>query len=119
MSQPNPNPRPPDDDSLFQGGNWFSRKMVNLISATTPRCTEVTRILSQGMDKPLPLTTRLNLRFHYLMCSFCERYEKQLHYMRKTARSFPECVGDTSIEKLPDDAKERLKRALRDESGGK
>ena len=66
-----------------------------------------------GMDKKLSLITRLKLRVHYLMCSFCERYAKQLKYMRTIAREFPEKIGEISDAKLPTEAKERLKEALR------
>ena len=89
-------------------------KIVLLICKITPGCPEVTRLLSQGMDKPLSLMTRVKLRIHYLMCSFCERYAKQLKYMREVAREFPEKIGETSEVKLPADAKERMKAALRD-----
>jgi hypothetical protein len=65
------------------------------------------------MEKDLPLTTRVKLRIHYLMCSFCERYAKQLKYMRTVARGFPEKIGEVSDAKLPTEAKERLKQALR------
>jgi hypothetical protein len=66
------------------------------------------------MDKRLPLTTRIKLRIHHLMCSFCENYEKQLKYMRQVAREFPEKIGETSQAKLPADAKQRMKDALRE-----
>ena len=65
------------------------------------------------MDRPLPLTTRVKLRIHYLMCSFCERYMKQLKYIRQVSREFPEKIGDVSDASLPADAKERMKAALR------
>ena len=71
------------------------------------------RILSLGMDKELSLITRIKLRIHYLMCSFCERYAKQLNYMREVAREFPEKIGEVSDAKLPVEAKQRLKEALR------
>ena len=47
------------------------------------------------------------------MCSFCERYAKQLKYMRTVAREFPEKVGEVSDATLPADAKQRMKAALR------
>ena len=65
------------------------------------------------MDKAVPLTTRIKLRVHYLMCSFCERYAKQLNYMREVAREFPEKIGEISDATLPAEAKQRLKEALR------
>jgi len=56
---------------------------------------------------------RMKLRIHYLMCSFCERYMKQLKYIREVSREFPEKIGDVSDASLPAEAKERMKAALR------
>ena len=56
---------------------------------------------------------RMKLRIHYLMCSFCERYMKQLKYIREVSREFPDKIGEISDAKLPTEAKERLKQALR------
>src|SRR6266540_1733532 len=108
-----PNPRPPDDTSVVQEHrNWFQLQIVLLICRFTPTCPDVIRILSLGMDKPLPLSTRIKLRIHYLMCSFCERYAKQLNYMREFTSAFPEHVDEASSAKLSGDAKSRLKEKL-------
>lgn len=71
------------------------------------------RILSLGMDNKLSLLTRMKLRIHFLMCSFCERYVKQLKYMRDVAHEFPEKIGDVSDATLPSEVKQRLKDSLR------
>jgi len=65
------------------------------------------------MDKQLSLLMRIKLRIHYLMCSFCERYAKQLKYMRAVSRQFPNKIGEVSDASLSADAKERMKAALR------
>jgi len=65
------------------------------------------------MDRELPLIMRIKLRIHYLMCSFCERYARQLKYIREVSREFPEKIGEISDAKLPTEAIERLKEALR------
>src|SRR5207249_7332823 len=109
-----PNPRPADDTSIFQEHrSWLQLQIVLLICRFTPTCPEVVRILSLGMYKQLSLMMRMKLRIHYLMCSFCERYAKQLKYMREVSREFPEKIGEISDAKLPTETKERLKRALR------
>jgi hypothetical protein len=114
LSEWTPNPRPPDDTSVVQEHrHWFQLQIVLLICRFTPTCPEVIRILSLGMDKPLPITTRIKLRIHYLMCSFCEHYAKQLNYMREVACEFPEKIGEISDATLPAEAKQRLKEALR------
>ncbi len=38
---------------------------------------------------------------------------KQLKYIRQVSREFPEKIGEVSDAKLPTEAKERLKEALR------
>jgi hypothetical protein len=86
---------------------------VLLICRFTPTCPEVIRTLSLGMEKQLPLLTRVKLRIHFLMCSFCQRYMEQLKYMRHVAREFPDKIGEISDAKLSLDAKERMKAALR------
>jgi hypothetical protein len=109
-----PNPRPADDSSVLQEHrSWLQLQLVLLICRFTPSCPEVVRIISQGMDQELSLLTRIKLRIHYLMCSFCKRYEKQLRSMRTMAREFPERIGDASEEKMPDEVKQRMRDALR------
>ena len=109
-----PNPRPPDDTSTFQEHrNWLQLQIVLLICRFTPTCPEVVRILSLGMEKRLSLMMRMKLRIHYFMCSFCERYMKQLKYIRQVSREFPERIGEVSDEKLPAEAKARMKEVLR------
>jgi len=65
------------------------------------------------MDKDLSFIMRSKLRIHYLMCSFCKRYMKQLKYIRQVSREFPEKIGSVSDASLPADVKERMKAALR------
>jgi hypothetical protein len=109
-----PNPRPPTDTSRFQEHRgWFQKQIVLLICAVTPKCPEVARILSLGMDKPLSLRTRIQLRIHFLMCSFCERYAKHLQYIRTAACHFPGHAHESSNATLPSETKARLKEALK------
>jgi len=70
------------------------------------------------MEVKLPIATRVKLRFHYLICVWCHRYEKQLGALRKISSSLPEHVDDFCLEALPDSSKERLKQALREKKTG-
>src|SRR5438477_3552204 len=109
VSEWTPNPRPGDDTSVVQEHrSWLQLQIVLLICRFTPTCPEVIRILSLSMDKDLSLLTRMRLRVHFLMCSFCERYRKQLKYMRHVAREFPEKIGEVSNATLSADAKQRM-----------
>jgi|SRR5690349_16125869 len=111
---PTPNPRPADDTSVFQEQrNWIQLRIVKLIVRLTPPCPDVVRLLSLGMEQKLSLITRIRLRIHFLMCSFCQRYAAQLKYLRQVSHEFPEKVGDVSTEQLPEDAKQRMREALK------
>ena len=47
----------------------------------TPHCTEILRLASQSLEQPLSLRTRLKMRLHFLICVWCERYDKQLKFL--------------------------------------
>ena len=103
-----------ENPSLLAGRNWFERLLVSFIAKRTPKCREVVRLLSQSMEVKLPVTTRINIRFHYLICVWCYRYGEQLRELRKIASSLPEHVDDCCLEDLPLSSKERIKQALRE-----
>jgi hypothetical protein len=88
--------------------------LVKFIGKHTPKCREMVRILSQSMDEPMPPMMRIKKRFHFLICCWCQRYEKQLRYMRQTAREFPEHADEASDAPFSAEARERIKRKLID-----
>ena len=110
---PTPNPRPADDTSLLQPHGWLQKLLVWIVSETTPKCCDVVRILSEQMDRELPLMTRWKLRLHFVACCWCERYMKQLHYLRETARHFPQHIGEVQGPALSPEARLRLKQVLK------
>ena len=112
-------PAPDDNPSVLARRNWWQTPLVNFIARHTPKCRDVTRLLSRGMDEPLPLTTRLKLRTHFLICCWCQRYATQLKQMRRFSRRFPEHIGELPEGQMPRDAKERLRQALRDAGGAR
>ena len=103
-----------ENPSLLAGRNWFERLLVSFIAKRTPKCREVVRLLSQSMEVKLPVTTRIKIRFHYLICVWCYRYGEQLRTLRKIASLIPEHVDDCCPEALPHSSKERIKQALRE-----
>jgi len=79
----------------------------------------MTRLLSEAMDRPLPLGIRLKMRLHFLICKWCERYKNQLLFLRQALRRDPDKVegageaGAASYASLSPEAKDRLKRVIR------
>lgn len=107
------NPRRADDDSLIQGKNWFSKKIESLIAILTPKCTEVTRLLSRGLDHRLPFLIRIRLRLHFVICTYCARYAAHLRLLRKLASEFHEHAHDIPGPGLPRETGARIREALR------
>ena len=76
-------------------------------------CKEVTRMVSESMDRDLSRYRRIGIWIHLMMCKFCSRYKQQLISLRKALRS--EGLHDENSEphaKLSPDARERIKRSL-------
>jgi hypothetical protein len=106
------NPSPIGNPSVLARRNWWQTALVKFIGKHTPKCTEMVRILSQSMDEPLPLIMRIKKRLHFLICCWCQRYEEQLRYVRRTTREFPEHADEASDAIFPPETKERIKQRL-------
>jgi hypothetical protein len=76
-------------------------------------CKEVTRIVSESLDRKLPLHQRMDIRVHLFMCKFCSRYRKQLLILREAMRLQTRYDEDSgSPITLPPEARERIKLSL-------
>jgi len=86
----------------------------------TLSCREAIRLISEGMDHPLPLWQWIGLRVHLFACLWCERYKRQLLFIRNALRQRPDgLVGDEPSAGLPPQARERLTQALRQKQSPK
>lgn len=94
---------------MIEPNNWLKKGLVMFIANHTPKCHAVTRLVSESMERPLPLGTRIALRIHFLICVWCERYRDQIERMRNTLLSEPEDAGSDALSA---DARTRLKAAL-------
>ena len=73
-------------------------------------CREATRLLSQSMEHPLPLSTRVALKFHLFICRFCRRFGRDLRLLRRAFRRYREVGKDD--QSLSAEARERMKKTL-------
>ncbi|HEY7586869.1 MAG TPA: hypothetical protein VH866_10215 [Candidatus Deferrimicrobiaceae bacterium] len=79
-------------------------------------CKDVTQLISESMDRSLPMGKRIGVRIHLLICRFCARYRRQLLLIRDTVRQIitaEERPGAPFGETLAPDARERIKASLR------
>ncbi len=78
-------------------------------------CKQITELVSEGMDRKLPLWRRMGIRFHLMMCKLCSRYERQLKKLREAARHLGEMGHSTpGAHRLSEDTKRRMKDNLKD-----
>lgn len=74
----------------------------------TPNCAEMSRLASRSLEEPLPLGMRLRMRLHYLICIWCERYRKQLQFLRRAAPKLHDPLLHDSNHQLSADARKRM-----------
>ena len=78
-------------------------------------CQDMSRLLSDAMDRSLPWHTRLRMRLHLRVCILCRQYQQQLTLLRNVLRK-----SDTKLHEadrvnapaLSPEAKARIQRAL-------
>ena len=79
-----------------------------------PTCRQAVRLQSDALDRPLPILKQIGLGFHLLVCRWCRRYGKQLRFLRRAAQEHADTLTETTPQALSAEARERLKRSLRD-----
>lgn len=78
-------------------------------------CKEVSRLVSDSLDHKLSLWSRLQVRLHLMMCSFCSHFRRQVLFLRSAVRDYPTLDEVTKIpasDGLSPDARERIKQRL-------
>jgi hypothetical protein len=73
------------------------------------------RLMSEDLDKPPSLRRRLAIRWHRLLCKWCDRYYRDLHLMRGACEEFHLHLDEESGEILPAEMNTDIKAAIRRE----
>ena len=79
------------------------------------RCREVSKLVSESMERELPLRQRLQVWMHLAMCRLCAGFARQLRFLRRAARENPERLATDPAEPDPalsQESRERIKAAL-------
>jgi hypothetical protein len=77
-----------------------------------PSCKEVSRLVSESLDRELSLRQRCLLRLHLLMCSLCSRFRRQLLFLREAAHALGNRYELPGQARLSPEARTRIQRAL-------
>ncbi|MGL5017300.1 MAG: hypothetical protein ACRDBP_04145, partial [Luteolibacter sp.] len=95
---------------IKNGLDWLHHGVVG---ALTPRCREMTRLISAEREGSHSWFTRLRMRWHLRVCVWCRRYRDQVGFLGMVCRMFAEESAAHGEAHLSDEAKERLKQALK------
>ncbi|WP_455245542.1 zf-HC2 domain-containing protein [Petrachloros mirabilis] len=80
-----------------------------------PSCRDTAKLLSDAMDRRLPLHVRIPLQLHLSACRLCRKYQKQLRLLRELFRRAPAEIlnlSQSSESSLSAEAKNRIKQAI-------
>ena len=60
-----------------------------------PTCKEVTRLISQGLDRELSFGERTALRVHFVICRGCRNVNRQLAFLRRAMQRLSSAENET------------------------
>jgi hypothetical protein len=76
-------------------------------------CKEASELISLALDHPLPIGKRLLVRIHLVICRLCSNYRRQLQFLHRIIRDFPEHIDVVETDTaLSGEAKQRIRTAL-------
>lgn len=78
-------------------------------------CRDAARLASESLDRRLSFGEKVALKLHLMMCSMCNRFVRQLEFIRNAASAFAEVetyAAYPSETRLSPEARERIMRAL-------
>jgi len=85
-------------------------------------CKEAAALVSESLDRKLPLGQRIALRMHLIFCRFCRRFSRQVLFLKEAAgRVKNGKAGEESpvSGSLSAEAKEKIEQALKTHSESK
>lgn len=68
-------------------------------------CKEISKLVSESLDRKLSLRQRMGVQLHLMMCSLCRTYRQQMRALRNIVRHSEEFP----TEHLSDEARARIK----------
>lgn len=89
--------------------------VLGRLKVLSPCCRDAARLLSESMDRRLPLAERVGLRVHLLLCGLCRRYGRQLVFLRRLVDVFTKSVespASPAASELSPEARARIRERL-------
>jgi predicted anti-sigma-YlaC factor YlaD len=99
-------------------------RLITLWRLLNLPCEQITRLASESLDRDLDRMERAALRSHLFYCVACRRYSRQIRQIRAALRRLAardaavDVPGEADLDAhgpaLPDDVRERIRRALKE-----
>ncbi|MDZ4142335.1 MAG: zf-HC2 domain-containing protein [Methylotenera sp.] len=87
-------------------GDELAERLIKLKLIIT--CKDASKIISQSLDGPLPWPDRMKLKFHFLICDACIRFNRQLHILSNAVKGIRNNIENNSTIQLSLNAKTRI-----------
>ena len=81
----------------------------------SPSCRAAARLQSEALDHRLRLRQRMGLSMHLLLCKWCRRYGRQIHFLRSVAHQHDKHDHSLPMQKLRPEVVEKIKQRLNTE----
>jgi hypothetical protein len=78
----------------------------------TPNCAEMSRLSSRSLDESLSLRLRIQMHLHHLICAWCQRYFRQLHFLHAAAPRLERQAIEPSGRGMSANAKRRIVQTI-------
>jgi hypothetical protein len=85
---------------------------------TITSCKHATRLLSEALDHPLPLSRRVLLKVHLTVCTNCLYFGRQIKILKNVVGHFAEPEDELPtayVATLSKQAQERVKARMRED----
>ena len=99
--------------------NWLAKNVqycFRCAGELSPGCREASRMQSEALDHPLSFRQRIGLRIHLFLCKWCNRYGRQLRFLRSAAHQQEQHNVCMPTQALRPEARERIKQRLLNEN---
>ncbi len=81
-------------------------------------CKEAAGLLSESLDRKLPLGRRIALKMHLLFCKFCRRFRRQVLFLKGAASQVRDEKWEEKApisDSLSASAREKIERSLKNQ----
>jgi hypothetical protein len=78
-------------------------------------CKEVSKLVSESLDRELAWWQRINLWVHIGMCGLCWRFRKDMIHIHDATRQHAQEIEDDAPDsdvRLPDASRDRMKQLI-------